>query len=177
MLDWMTQLMQPQNKEALVNMLSQKGAPPPELLTQVGRQGAPQMSAVPGAPNSFSGMLQQAGAPGQVPMMPSPDGQALQPMPPLQMSQVPGMAQPGPGMQQAQAAPLQYGPQVAQPPGAGLTAQQMMQLAQQGQGEGQVPRQPGAPGLMSGTSVQDPQMLQAQGAMARPSLAQLLYGR
>jgi len=177
MMDWMNQLTQPQNRESLVDMLANKGAPPPELLAQVGRQGAPQMSQVPGAPGSFSGMLQQAGAPGQVPMQPSPDGSALTPVPPPQMSQVPGMAQPDPGMQQAPAAPLEFG-QGGNAMGAGLQAMQMMQLLGQGQNQGQgQPRAPNPPSLQGGTSVRDPQMLQAQAQQGRPTLAQLLYGR
>ena len=151
---WLAQLMNPQNSEALVGQLATRGAPPPELLESIGRQGPPQMSQVPGAPGSFSEMLQQAGAPGTV-----------QPAP--QMSQVPGMAQ-GP-----QPVPMAAPPE--QPPGPRLTMEQIQQL-QQSQ---QQPRMqaPGAPGLMSGSRVGDPQMLQVSGPGARQSLAKLLYGR
>ena len=171
MLDWLNMLMQPQNQEALLNTLAQKGMPPPEALQAIQRQGAPQMSQIPGAPDSFAGMLQQAGAPGMQPMQPSPDGQRLMPVPPPQMSVDPN-AQQG-------AAPIPFGPKPAQPAMAGLKPEQMMQLMAQGQGQGQdMPRPPSPPGLMSGGSVRDPQMLQAQTQKGgRPTLAQLLYGR
>ena len=179
MMEWMNMLMQPQNQEALLNTLAQKGMPPPEALQALQGRQVPQMSQIPGAPDSFSGMLQQAGAPGMQPMQPSPDGQSLMPVPPPQLSQVPGMAQPGPGMQHASAQPLQFGPQPEAQPNPGLRPEQMMQLMAQGQGQGQdMPRPPSPPGLMSGGSVRDPQMLQAQPQKGgRPTLAQLLYGR
>lgn len=172
MLDWMNMLMQPQNQEALVNTLAQKGMPPPEAMQALQGRQTPQMSQIPGAPDSFSGMLQQAGAPGMQPMQPSPDGASLMPVPPPQMSQVPGM-------QQAPAQPLQFGPQPEAQPNPGLRPEQMMQLMARGQGQGQdLPRPPGPPGLMGGGSVRDPQMLQAQTQKGgRPTLAQLLYGR
>lgn len=171
MLDWLNMLMQPQNQEALLNTLAQKGMPPPEALQALQRPGVPQMSQIPGAPDSFAGMLQQAGAPGMQPMQPSPDGQTLQPVPPPQMSVDPNMPQ-GPQ-------PLQFGPQPEAQPNPGLRPEQMMQLMAQGQGQGQdMPRPPSPPGLMSGGSVRDPQMLQAQTQKGgRPTLAQLLYGR
>lgn len=171
MMEWLNMLMQPQNMEALAGQLAQKAPPPMEVLAGMGAAGtgAPQMSQVPGDPNSFVGMLQQVGANGSQPMQPSPDGATLMPVPPPQMSVDPN-AQPAP-------APLQFGPQPEQPPQPGLTAEQMAQLLGQG-GQGQVqPRAPGAPGLAGPSSVRDPQMLQAQAQGARPSLAQLLYGR
>lgn len=172
MMDWMNMLMQPQNQGALLNTLAQKSAPPPEALDFIQKQGVPQMSQIPGTPGSFQGMLQQAGTPGQVPMQPSPDGQTLQPVPPPQMSIDPNMPQ-GPQ-------PLQFGPQPETPPNPGLRPEQLMQLMGQGQGQGQdMPRPPSPPSLMGGSSVRDPQMLQAQGPRQQPrmSLAQLLYGR
>lgn len=154
MMEWLNMLMQPQNQEVLVNTLAQRGAPPPGLVESIGRTPASQMSQVPGAPGSFSEMLQQAGAPGTV-----------QPAP--QMSQVPGMAQ-GPQ-------PVPMAAPAAQPPGPRLTMEQIQQLQQRQQ----QPRMqaPSAPGLMSGSRVGDPQMLQVSGPGARQSLAKLLYGR
>lgn len=171
MLDWMNMLMQPQNQEALLNTLAQKGMPPPEAMQALQRQGAPQMSQIPGAPDSFAGMLQQVGAPGMQPMQPSPDGQTLMPVPPPQMSVDPN-AQQG-------ATPIPFGPKPAQPAMAGLKPEQMMQLMSQGQGQEQGLRPPPPPGLIGGSSVRDPQMLEAraQGPGTRASLAQLLYGR
>lgn len=171
MMEWLNMLMQPQNMGALAGQLAQKGPPPMEMLAGMGAQGtgAPQMSQIPGAPDSFAGMMQQVGANGYQPMQPSPDGQTLMPMPAPQMSVDPN-AQPAP-------TPLQFGPQAEPQQPQGLSAQQMAQLMGQG-GQGQPqPRAPGAPGLAGPASVRDPQMLQAQAQGARPSLAQLLYGR
>lgn len=171
MLDWFNMLMQPQNQGVLLNTLAQKGMPPPEALQALQGQGAPQMSQVPGAPNSFMGMLQQTGAPGMVPMQPGADGN-LTPVPPPQMSSDPNAPQ-GP-------APIPFAPgQPASGP-SGLTAEQMMKLMSQGQEQDQTQvRPPPPPGLMGGGSVREPQMIQANGQrpQARPSLAQLLYGR
>lgn len=170
MLDWMNMLMQPQNQEALLNTLAQKGMPPPEAMQALQGRQVPQMSQIPGAPDSFVGMLQQAGAPGMQPMQPSPDGASLMPVPPPQMSVDPNMPQ---GSQ-----PLQFGPQAAPQAPAGLKPEQMMQLMAQGQGQEQGLRPPPPPGLVGGSSVRDPQMLQAQTQKGgRPTLAQLLYGR
>lgn len=171
MMDWLNMLMQPQNMGALASQLAQKAPPPMEALAGMGAQGTgvPQMSQVPGDPNSFVGMMQQVGANGYQPMQPSPDGTTLMPVPPPQMTQDPNAAPPP--------APLQFGPQPTQPQMPGLSAQQMAQLMGQG-GQGQEPpRQPGAPGLAGPSSVRDPQMLQVRAQGARPSLAQLLYGR
>lgn len=172
MMEWLNMLMQPQNQAGLVNMLAQKSAPPAEALQALQAQGAPQMSQIPGAPDSFMGMLQQAQAPGMVPMQPGADGN-LMPVPPPQMSMNPNAPQ-GP-------APIPFGPEAApaQPARKGLTAEQMMKLMAGGGGRDQEPpRAPPPPGLMSGGAVRDPQMLAARGAPAgRPGLAQLIYGR
>lgn len=156
MMDWMNMLMQPQNREALLGTLAQKGMPPPEALQVLQAPQTPQMSQVPGAPGSFAEMMQQPGMPSA---------------PPPQMSVDPNMTQ-GP-------APIPFGAQPAQPHPAGLTAEQMAQLMGQGKGQEQGLRPPPPPGLMSGGAVRDQQMLaaQAQKAAPRASLAQLLYGR
>ena len=171
MMEWLNQLMQPQNMNALASQLAQKAPPPMEALAGMGAAGtgAPQMSQIPGDPNSFAGMMQQAGAHGYQPMQPSPDGTTLMPMPAPQMTQDPNAAPPP--------APLQFGPQAEQAPAPGLNAMQMAQLMGKG-GQGQdVPRPPSPPGLAGPSSVREAQMLQARNQAGRPSLAQLLYGR
>lgn len=172
MMEWINMLMQPQNQGALLSTLAQKSAPPPEALQALQAQGAPQMSQIPGGPNSFVGMLQQAGAPGMVPMQPGADGN-LMPVPPPQMSMNPDAPQ-GP-------APIPFGPQAAASPYGGLKPEQLAMLMK-GMGSGQEqepPRAPPPPGLMSGGSVRDPQMLQSGGGKgpSRQTLAQLIYGR
>lgn len=155
MLDWINSLMQPGNMDALASKLAQTSAPPP--LEALQRPQAPQMSQVPGAPGSFAAMLEGVGAPGRV------AGQAPAP----QMTPVPGMPQPN--------APIPMASQGFQKPNNDLLTKQVAGLAQQGQQA--APHYMPAASVAGGSAVRDPQMLTVAGQAARPSLAQLIYGR
>lgn len=171
MMEWINMLMQPSNQGALLNTLAQKSAPPMEALQALQAQGAPQMSQIPGAPDSFVGMLQQAGGPGMVPMQPGPNGN-LMPVPAPQMSIDPNAPQ-GP-------APIPFAPEAAKAPYAGLKPEQLAKLMAGGQSQDQQPpRAPPPPGLMGGSSVRAPEMLQTAAGrpQGRATLAQLIYGR
>jgi hypothetical protein len=156
MMEWLNQLMQPQNMNALASQLAQKSPPPMEALAGLGAQGAgtPQMSQVPGAPGSFAEMMQGANAAGYraAPQMSvDPNAQVPQAMP---------MAAPAP-----------------QGPVPGLRPEQIASLMQQQGGDGNMPRAPGAPGVIGGSGLRDQQRLQAGQQGPRLSLAQLLYGK